>query len=172
MLQRVWSAARRAGLHLDDADGGLDDHQTEDAAIHSRRIASALGLDMETVDAMLVASRRLIYSEGETVQAVGSVPEGIGFIAEGELALTVSTDNGEQLTVRQLDVGNYIGATALTRQPVLTGATALRDTTLISIPRDTMAAVAPRNPQLAQRLGETIEYRRRAAEGWRTATKT
>ncbi|MGB7509047.1 MAG: mechanosensitive ion channel family protein [Mycobacterium sp.] len=169
LLHRVWYAARRAGLHLDEADGVLDDHQTEDLAVHSRRIAAALALDRATVDEMLVAGRRLIYSEGETVQAVGSVPDGIGFIAEGELALTVSNDNGEQLTVGHLDVGNYIGATALTRQPVLTGATALRDTTLIVIPRDTMAAVVQHNPQLARLLGDTIEHRRRAAEDWRTA---
>jgi CRP-like cAMP-binding protein len=170
LLQRIWYAARRAGLHLDDADGGLGDHQTDDVAMHSRRIANALGLDRETVDAMLVTSRRLIYSEGETVQAVGSTPDAVGFITEGELTLTVTTDNGQQLTVGQLDVGNYIGSTALTRQPVLTGAVALRDTTLISIPRDAMAAVVQRNPQLARMLGETIELRRRAAEESRIAT--
>lgn len=170
LLQRIWYAARRAGLHLDDADGGLDDHQTDDVAMHSRRIANALGLDRETVDAMLVTSRRLIYSEGETVQAVGSTPDAVGFITEGELTLTVTTDNGQQLTVGQLDVGNYIGSTALTRQPVLTGAVALRDTTLISIPRDAIAAVVQRNPQLARMLGETIELRRRAAEESRIAT--
>ena len=170
LLQRIWYAARRAGLHLDDSDGGLDNHQTDDVATHSRRIANALGLDSETVDAMLVTSRRLIYSEGETVQAVGFTPDAVGFITEGELAITVMTDNGEQLTVGQLDVGNYIGSTALTRQPVLTGAVALRDTTLISIPRDAMAAVVQRNPQLARILGETIELRRRAAEESRIAT--
>ena len=60
--------------------------------------------------------------------------------------------------------------TALTRQRVLTGAVALRDTTLIAIPRATMAAVVQRNPQLARMLGETIDIRRKAAEEWRTAT--
>lgn len=168
LLQRVWYAARRAGLHLDEAEGGVDEHHPDDIATHSRRIASALGLDTETVDTMMAASRQLIYCEGETVQAAGSIPEDIGFIADGELALTVVTDTGQQLTVGQLEVGNYIGSTALTRQPVLTGAVALRDTTLISIPRDTMAAVVQRNPQLARVLGETIEVRRKAAEAWRT----
>ena len=66
---------------------------------HSRRIANVLGLDRETVDAMLVTSQRPIYSEGETVQAVGSTPDAVGFITEGELTLTVTTDNGQQLTV-------------------------------------------------------------------------
>jgi small-conductance mechanosensitive channel len=170
LMHRVWYASRRAGLHLDDADGGLDDSENDDLATYSRRIASALGLDRETVDGMLATSRRLIYSEGETVQAAGSTPDAVGFITDGELALTVTTEDGEQLTVGRIADGDYIGSTALTRQPVLTGAVALRDTTLISIPRDTMAAVVQRNPQLARMLGETIELRRRAAEGWRIAS--
>lgn len=168
LLQRVWYAARRAGLHLDDAECGDEDH-TVDTAAHARRIATAFGLDAKTVDSMLSHSRTLIYSEGETVQSVGSVPDSIAFVADGELALTATTDTGEWLTLGHLDAGNYIGSTALTRQPVLTGAVALRDTTLISIPRDVMAAVVQRNPQLARILGETIDVRRRAAEQGRTA---
>lgn len=169
LLQRVWYAARRAGLHLDEADGDLTGH-TEDIGVHARRIAGALGLERETVDAMLGTSRQLIYSEGETVQAVGSVPDAVAFIVEGKLALTITTEGGERVTIGELDVGNYVGTTAVIRQPVTTGAVALTDTTLVAVPRDTVAAVLQSNPHLARVLGETIEMRRKAAEDWRAAT--
>lgn len=163
LLQRVWYAARRAGLSLDDADHSPAD-DAEEVAGHSRRIAAALALDGETVETMIAASRRLIYGAGEIVQPVGSVPDAIAFIVDGELALTVVAEDGTVVTVGRVETGDYIGITALTRQRVLTGAVALRDTTLISVPRDTMATIVSRNPQLAKLLGETIELRRRAAE--------
>lgn len=167
LLQRTWYAARRAGLHLDEADGGFGD-DTHIAA-HPRRIASALGLDEETVADMIAESRQLIYCQGEVVQEVGSVPDALAFIVAGELELTVITDIGEQVAVGRLEVGDYIGTTALTRQPVLTGAVALTDTTLLAIPRRTISSVVQSNPQLARMLGEAIELRRRAAEDARGA---
>lgn len=163
LLQRTWYAARRAGLHLDEADGGFGEDAAH-TATQPRRIASALGLDEDTVADMIADSRRLMYCQGEIVQEVGSVPDALAFIVAGELALTVITDGGEQVPVGRLEVGDYIGTTALTRQPVLTGAVALRDTTLIAIPRRTIRPVVQSNPQLARMLGETIELRRRAAE--------
>jgi small-conductance mechanosensitive channel len=168
LLQRTWYAARRAGLHLDEADGGFGD-DTAHTAMQPRRIASALGLDEDTVDDMIADSRRLIYCQGEIVQEVGSVPDALAFIIAGELELTVIADSGEQVSVGRLEVGDYIGTTALTRQPVLTGAVALCDTILLAIPRRTIRPVVQSNPQLARMLGEAIELRRRAAEDARGA---
>lgn len=168
LLQRTWYASRRAGLHLDEADGGFGD-DTAHTATQPRRIASALGLDEDTVAGMIADSRLLMYCQGEMVQQPGSVPEALAFIVAGELALTVVTDSGAQVPAGRLDVGDFIGTTALTRQPVLTGAVALRDTTLLAIPRRTIRPVVQSNPQLARMLGETIELRRRAAEDARGA---
>lgn len=168
LLHRIWYAARRAGLNLDDADGGAAD-DTDDVVADSRRIAAALALDEATIETMVAAGSRLVYSEGEIVQPVGSVPDAIAFVVDGELALTINTEAGHQVSVGRVEVGDYIGTTALTRQKVLTGAVAVLDTTLLSIPRDTMSAVVQQNPQLARMLGETIELRRRAAEDARSA---
>lgn len=169
LLHRVWYAARRAGLHLDEADIGHDDDAADNAA-QAVRIAGSLGLDAPTTEALVAAGRRLTFAQGEIVQSAGSVPDAVAFVTDGALALTAVTDDGMQVTVAQLDVGDYIGTTALTRQRVLTGAVALRDTTLLSVPRDVMAAVVHRNPQLARMLGEAIELRRRAAEDARAVT--
>ena len=163
LMHRLWYAARRAGLHLDDAE--LD--ETDDAAAsstHSRRLVTTFGLDDDSVEVIAAAGTFVGYGEGEVVQAVGSIPEAVAFITEGAVALTARTEDGRELVIGRLGVGDYLGTTALTRQRVLTGAVALRDTTLLSIPRDTMNAVVQRNPHLARMLGETIDLRRRAAE--------
>ncbi len=169
LLHRVWYAARRAGLHLDEAELGHDDDAV-DTALQARRISASLGLDEDTTDTLITASRRLTFAEGEIVQSEGSVPEAISFITEGALALTATAADGTRLTVARLEVGDYIGTTALTRQRVLTGALALRDTTLLAVPREVIGPVVQQNPQLARMLGEAIEMRRRAAEDVRTAT--
>lgn len=161
LLQRIWYAARRAGLHLDEAD--LDDSATE-TSIDRHRIFGALGIAEDVATDLLASSRRLTFAEGELVQEPGSVPEAFGFIADGELALVVTADDDVQHTVAHLEVGDFIGVTALTRQRVLTGAVALKDTTLISVPREAMTRAVQTNPALARTLGETVELRRRAAQ--------
>ena len=169
LLHRVWYAARRAGLHLDEADIDHDDDAVDNTA-EAARIGASLGLDAQTTAALVAAGRRLTFASGEIVQSAGTVPDAIAFITDGALALTAVTADGAEVTVAQLDVGDYIGTTALTRQRVITGAVALRDTTLLSVPRHVMSAVVQQNPQLARMLGETIELRRKAADDARGAT--
>jgi small-conductance mechanosensitive channel len=168
LIHRLWYAARRAGLHLDDADDAESD-DTATSSIHSRRIITAFGLDDESVQEIFAAGTFVGYGEGEVAQPVGSIPDAVAFIIEGAVALTAYTEDGRDIVIGRLDVGDYIGTTALTRQRVLTGAVALRDTTLLSVPRDTMSTVVQRNPHLARMLGETIDLRRRAAEEARVA---
>jgi small-conductance mechanosensitive channel len=163
LMHRLWYAARRAGLHLDDAETAESD-DAANSSTHTRHIVTTFGLDDESVRGIFADGKFLVYGEGEIVQSVGSVPEAVAFITDGALALTAYTEEGAELVVGRLDVGDYIGTTALTRQRVLTGAVALSDTTVMSIPRDTMSAVVQRNPHLARMLGETIDLRRRAAE--------
>jgi CRP-like cAMP-binding protein len=46
---------------------------------------------------------------------------------------------------------------------MLTGVVAISDTTIVSVPRDTMNTVVQHNHRLARQIGETIDIRRRAA---------
>jgi CRP-like cAMP-binding protein len=162
MLHRAWYAAQRAGLHLNDI---TSPHEAASAyaASHLPEIADALGLDDDAVAIMVADARVLPYTEGEMIQPVSSIPQAMGFIAEGTVGMFVYAEDGRQLDLGELTVGDYIGGTALTRQRMLTGVMAISDTTIVSVPRDTMNTVVQHNHRLARQIGETIDIRRRAA---------
>jgi CRP-like cAMP-binding protein len=162
MLHRAWYAAQRAGLHLNDI-ASPDGAAAAYAAGHLPAIAAAVGLDDDALAAMVADARVLPYTEGEIIQPVNSIPQAMGFIAEGTVRMVIYDDDGRQLDLGELSVGDYIGGTALTRQRMLTGVVAVTDTTIISVARDTMNSVVQQNNRLARQIGETIDIRRRTA---------
>ncbi|TRW78354.1 mechanosensitive ion channel [Mycolicibacterium sp. 018/SC-01/001] len=162
LLHRVWYAARRAGVRLDDVEP--QDDVAPHMSAQAMRIGTRLGLDDQTAAAMVEAGRLLSYAEGEIVQAAGSIPEAIAFVLDGELQLTATARDGASVPIGLVEAGDFIGATALTRQRVLTGAVAVVETTVLSIPRHIVAPVVQQHPGLARQLGRTIDLRRRAAE--------
>jgi len=162
MLHRAWYAAQRAGLHLNDITSP-DDAAAAYAAGHLSAVAAALGLDDDALATMVADARMLPYAEGEIIQPVNSIPQAMGFIAEGRVRMIVYAEDGRQLDLGELTVGDYIGGTALTRQRMLTGVVAITDTTIVSVPRDTMNTVVQQNNRLARQIGETIDIRRRTA---------
>ncbi len=162
MVHRAWYAAQRAGVHIDN--GKLSrkaDRAYAEAAIHD--VAASFGLSSQAADIMVAGARRLLFAEGEVIQAVNSTPQSVGFIAEGTVGLFTYAEGGRQLPLGELGVGDYIAGTALTRQRVITGVIALTDTTIIAVRREAMDAVVQQDPRLARQIGESIEMRRRAA---------
>lgn len=162
MQQRVWYAAQRAGLHLDNVKSG---NRSKRAYLAERigPIAKSLGLDDEAAAVMLGAARVLPFAEGEIIQPVNSIPGSMGFITEGEVEMFTTTESGRQLPLGELGVGDYLGLTSLTRQRMITGMKALTDTTLISVSREAMDGIVQRDHRLARQIGEAIELRRRSA---------
>ncbi len=162
LLHRAWYAAQRAGLHLDEAspDPGAAE-QYVGAAL--TRVAAALGLGDEAVATMAEQGRQLLYAEGEIIQPVNSIPETVGFITAGSVGMIVYADDGRELPLGSLGVGDYIGGTSLTRQRMITGVVALADTTIVAVGRDAMNRVVQNNPRLARQIGGAIEMRRKAA---------
>ena len=112
---------------------------------------------------MIASGRLLLFAEGEVIQAMNSIPSAVGFITEGRVGMFVRTDDGRQLDLGELGVGDFLGATALTRQRLMTGAVALADTSIVAVPRKAMDAVVQQDPRLARQIGDSIEMRRRAA---------
>ena len=112
---------------------------------------------------MVADATVLAYTEGEIIQPVSSIPQAMGFIAEGTVGMFVYADDGRRLDLGELTDGDYIGGTSLTRQRMLTGVVAITDTTIVSVPRDTMNTVVQQNHRLARQIGETIDIRRRTA---------
>ena len=162
MLHRAWYAAQRAGLHLNDI-ASPDEAAAAYAAGHLPAIAAALGVDDDGAASMVADATVLAYTEGEIIQPVSSIPQAMGFIAEGTVGMFVYADDGRRLDLGELTVGDYIGGTSLTRQRMLTGVVAITDTTIVSVPRDTMNTVVQQNHRLARQIGETIDIRRRTA---------
>ena len=149
-------------MHIDGAKlSKKADQAYVDTQLHS--VAESLGLDEEAVSTMAGHARRLLYAEGELVQPPNSIPEAVGFITEGKVAMIVYADDGRELALGRLGVGDYIGATSLTRQRMLTGVIALTDTTIVAVHRDAMNTVVQQDHRLARQIGESIEMRRKAA---------
>lgn len=91
-----------------------------------------------------------LYAEGEIIQPVNSVPDSVCFITAGSVEMVVYAEDGRELSLDKLGVGDYIGV-------------ALTDTTLVSVPRDAMNSVVQHNARLARQIGDVIEMRRKAA---------
>lgn len=161
LLHRIWYAARRANLHLDDVEYTRDgDQERIDGDI--ARIAQTLHIGAEDAEVISRNSTLLQYCAGEVVQRTDSVPDAMLFVVGGSASLSVVTTEG-LVNVGHLGVGDYLGMTALTRQKVLAGAHASSDLSVISVPRETLEPIVRRNPTLAGRLDEAIEVRRRQA---------
>ena len=64
------------------------------------------------------------------------------------------------ISVGTLEEGAFLGQTALTRQPVLAGAYALDEVTVLQMDRAHMEELVLRKPLLLQEIGRAIEDRR------------
>ena len=162
LQHRAWYAAQRAGLHLD----AVKFRRKEKRAYIAEQIgliATSMGLSPDAAATMVAGARLLPFAAGEIIQPVNSVPNSVGFIAEGEVGTFVGAPDGRRLSLGDLEVGDYIGATALTRQRMITGMVALTDATIVAVSREAMNTVVQQDHRFARQLGDTIELRRRAA---------
>lgn len=160
-LQRLWYAARRAGLALDgDATDPIAEPGRLEAAVAA--VAAHYGLGEADLERLVTESRLERYGVGETVQEPGRVPSSLRFVAEGALQLWAAVEEG-RIDVARVETAEYIGQTALTREPAFLGATALAVTTVIVVPLTTIDALVRQRPELARNIGQSIETKRRLA---------
>ena len=119
MTHRTWYAAQRAGLHLDNVKSGAK-RKSAYVAERLRTVVATLGLDEQAAATMSGDSRLLLYAEGETVQHPNTIPGEVGFITDGDVQMFIRAEGGRQIPLGTLSAGDYLGATALTRQRVTT----------------------------------------------------
>jgi CRP-like cAMP-binding protein len=156
-LRWVWYAARRAGLRLDDVD---DDFATPERLDKSLRIlAPTLRLNDSDQRSLLAGARITRYGADETIQSPGQVPTRMTFIVNGRVRLIARRPDGSMVPVRTVDAGDFIGSTALTREPVTSGAYAVDEVTVLQVDREHMEQLVLRKPLLLQEIGRTIEER-------------
>jgi small-conductance mechanosensitive channel len=157
-LRWVWYASRRAGLHLDEAEDEFSTPERLEASL--RIIAPTLRLNQAEQQTLLPHARITRYGSDEYLQFAGQVPKRMSFVVNGRVRLVVTGDDGAVLPVRTLEEGDFIGQTALTREPVAAAAYALEEVTVLQIEREYIEELVARKPLLLQDIGRAIEERR------------
>jgi CRP-like cAMP-binding protein len=157
-LRWTWYASRRAGLHLDEAE---DEFATTERVEQTLRlIAPTLRLSPEDQGELLPHARLTRYGRDEVIQVVGQVPKRMTFIVAGTVQLAVAGADDLFVPVLSLEQGDFLGQTALTREPVTTTAYALTEVTVAQFDRDCIEDLVARKPVLLQDIGRAIEERR------------
>lgn len=161
-LRWVWYAARRAELSL---DGVSDDFATPERLEKSLRvIAPTLRLTHTDQQALLPHMRITRYGAEESLQVRGQVPTHMSFIVNGRVRLIATTEDGGFVPVRIVDEGDFIGSTALTREPVASSAFAVDEVTVLQVEREYMEQLVLGKPLLLQEIGRTIEERQQEVQ--------
>ena len=157
----LWYAARRAGLRLDGLEDDFSNPKRRADAL--RKIASTLragSSELETLLPHVVVAR---YGAGEVMQRTGDVPAAMSFVIKGRVRLVVTGTDGALVPLATLHEGDFIGQTALTREPVTGNAYAVGEVTILQIDRNTVEQLVFRKPELLQDLSEAIDERRERA---------
>jgi CRP-like cAMP-binding protein len=148
----LWYAARRAGVRLD----GLED----DFSTVKRRADALRSSELETLLPNVEVTR---YGAGEVMQHSGDVPSSMAFVVKGRVRLVVTGRDGTVVPVNTLHEGDFIGQTALTREPVTGSAYAVGEVTMLQIDRNSLEQLVFRKPELIQDLSQAIDERRERA---------
>ncbi len=156
----IWYAARRDGLHLDEAYDVFDEPDLVASAVKTV-VAPTLQLGSEQQRVMVPHATILRYGSGELIQAIGIVPEAMSFVVSGTVLLTADAADGSRTEVGSLEEGAYLGQTTLIRHPSIYSAWALDEVTLVRVDRDAIETVVQNNPILLQEFGRSIEERTR-----------
>ena len=158
-LRWIWYAARREGLHLDEAQDFFSDPALVAAAIRDV-VAPTLHLTPEQQKAMAGSSTIERYGAGELVQEPGEVPEAVSFILEGSVLLAADAADGSRTEVSTIERGSFYGQSTLTRQATAGSTFALDEVTVIRVQREAIEKVLHKNPLLLQEFGRAIDERR------------
>ena len=159
-LRWVWYAARRAELHLDEAEDEFATPERLEASL--RIIAPTLRLTADEQQALVPRAKLTRYGTDEYLQFAGQVPKRMMFLVNGRARLVASGDDGAIIPVRTLEEGDFLGQTALTREAVTASAYALEEVTVLQIDRVYIEELVERKPLLLQDIGRAIEERRQS----------
>jgi small-conductance mechanosensitive channel len=158
-LQWIWYAARREGLHLDEAGEQFATPERVAQAVR-QVVAPTLRLGDDDQRALVPTVSLERYGADELVQRSGEVPDRMTFIVSGRVRLTGVADDGAEIPIGQLEEGGFLGQSTLTRQPVIGSARAIDEVTVVHVDREHLEQLVQRNPLLLQEFGRAIEERR------------
>ena len=154
----LWYAARRSGLRLDGLDDDFDTPARRVTAL--RKIAPILRAGSSELEALLPHVVVTRFADDEVMQRSGEVPAVMSFVVKGRVRLVVLGTDGDLVPVATLHEGDFIGQTALTREPVTGSAHAIGEVTVLQIERDHVEQFVFRKPELLSDLSQAIDERR------------
>ena len=157
----LWYAARRTGLHSDGADDDFSAIPHRVAAL--RKVAPILRLGHCDMEALLPHTTLARYGAGELILGHGDIPSAMTFVIKGRISLCVDAGGGPSVPIRTLQQGDFLGQTALTREPVAGDAYADGEVTVLAIKRIAMEELLLDRPALLQDVSRAIDERRAVA---------
>lgn len=162
-LQRwLWYAARRAGLRLDGVEDDFDTVQHRASAL--RKTAAVLRVSSTEMETLLPKVAVVRFGDQELMQDIGDVPDRMTFVVSGRVRLVVPGDDDAVIPISTLREGDFIGQTALIREPVIARAYAVGEVIALQLKRDTVERLLNSKPDLLQDLSQAIEDRRARAK--------
>ncbi len=157
-MRWVWYASRREGLHLDEAEDEFATTERVNASLAI--IAPTLRLTHSEQEELLPRARLIRFGADEYIQSAGQVPKRMTFIVNGRVRLVANGEDGSVIPVRTLEEGDFLGQTALTREPVSASAYAIGEVTVLQLDREHIEDLVDRKPVLLQDIGRAIDDRR------------
>jgi small-conductance mechanosensitive channel len=168
-LRWTWYAARRAGLHLDQADDDFATESRKQAQLQA--IATTLRLSGTDQQLLLPKVHLARYGAGEILQMNGELPTQMAFVMAGRVQISVTDDHGAVIPVRTLHRGDFLGQGALIREQVTSDATALEEVVVLQIDREDIEELAMHKPVLLKDIGKAIEERRKNVQSVLSAAR-
>jgi small-conductance mechanosensitive channel/CRP-like cAMP-binding protein len=154
----LWYASRRDEISLDGATFVQRPREDVTAALSS--VASTLELEPEDIEAMADQCEIETYGSGELLEWEGRTPRRMSFIVTGTARVSATALDGARLTVTNLDKGEVIGVTSLTREPALATSEASSVIEVLQVPLDIIDRLVGTKPRVARRLANHVETRR------------
>jgi signal-transduction protein with cAMP-binding, CBS, and nucleotidyltransferase domain len=99
------------------------------------------------------------YGDGETVQKIGTVPDGLRIIVSGVVQMSVPGPVGAQYPIVQLKKDDLLVLTALTRQTVGVNAVVVDELAVLFLPVTLVDTLVKTRPALARDIGLAIDHR-------------
>lgn len=157
-LTWLWYASRRDEISLDGAT--FVQRPREDVVAALEAVSSTLDLQPEEVQALADACEIETYGPGERIEWEGRAPRRMSFIVSGAVRVSAAALDGARLTITDLDAGEIVGITGLTREPALASSEATSVVEVLQVPLDLVDRIVGSKPRVARRLANHVETRR------------
>jgi small-conductance mechanosensitive channel len=157
-LTWLWYASRRDGLGLDGEGAEPRDRDRVRTAVVA--VASTLDLTPDDVDALTDACEIEVFGPGERIEWEGRSTSRMGFIVSGAVRVSAVALDGARITVTDLEAGEVVGITGLSREPALATSEATTVVELLQAPLDAIDRLVATKPRVARRLAHHAETRR------------